>query len=351
MVWQGKHMDPQRIIEQSMQFLSEYRRVMLSKVHGVNVAQRQSARWKPLDVGFVKINTDGAISVKQRNFGMGAILRDCSGEVMAAMACKDQGAVEATVAEACSLRRALQWAHDLSLTRIIMESDYACIVTALNIDSFTANSNWGSVLLDCKMLMKSFLACRVRLVRRTGNSVAHELAKRALQAEADEYWVGAIPADMAHAIFQKPSGDSIWQRSEASLTIAGNPHTHSATLQQPGGDWAAADSSLPLDSTRSDPFFSQLSIFVYRTPNSRTPLPPHNPSSSILRLFCSCTHLCQSATPAPLGLSFAILAARQRGSRTSCHRRKEEECRRLRRKNREEKRGNFKPHQLPAREI
>ncbi|GLT49038.1 hypothetical protein SLA2020_377910 [Shorea laevis] len=174
---------------------------MLSKVHGVTIAARQSeARWKPPDSGFVKINTDGAISTEKRNFGMGAILRDCSGEFMAAIACKGQGAVEATVVEACSLRRALQWAHDLSLTRIIMESDCACIVTALNTDSFIANSNWGSVLLDCKMLMKSFPVCRVQHVRRTGNSIAHELAKRALQAEADKHWVGEIPADIAHAV-------------------------------------------------------------------------------------------------------------------------------------------------------
>lgn len=117
-------MDPQRIIEQSLQFLSEYKRVMLSKGHGVVDAQRQiQARWKPPVVGFVKLNTDGAPSTAQRCFGMGAILRDCSGEAVAAVACNGLGAVDATVAEAFSLQRALQWAHDLSLTRVIVESD------------------------------------------------------------------------------------------------------------------------------------------------------------------------------------------------------------------------------------
>ncbi|GLT37272.1 hypothetical protein SLA2020_116020 [Shorea laevis] len=184
-----------------MAFLSEYRRVVELKGSRVADAQRHSeARWTPPEAGFVKLNTDGAISTVRHSFGMGAILRDCAGEVVAAMACPGQGAVDATVAEACSLLKALKWAQDLSLTKIIMESDCACIVTTLNTESFTANSSLSSILLDCKMIMASFHACRVQHVHRTGNSVAHELAKGALQAEADEYWMGAIPEDIAHVV-------------------------------------------------------------------------------------------------------------------------------------------------------
>ncbi|GKV40344.1 hypothetical protein SLEP1_g48001 [Rubroshorea leprosula] len=95
---------------------------------------------------------------------MGALARNHAGEVLAAMACKGQGAVDAEVAEACSLRRALYL---------------------------------GLILLDCKALLASFESCRVQHVRRLGNAAAHELARRAVSAEADEFWVDAIPATMS----------------------------------------------------------------------------------------------------------------------------------------------------------
>ncbi|GLT72260.1 hypothetical protein SLA2020_483830 [Shorea laevis] len=136
---------------------------------------------------------------------MGAVARDSLGEVMAAMACKGHGLVPAEIAEACSLRHALRWAQNLSFRRIIMESDCASIVTALNSSTLSFHSSLGAVLLDCKRLMASFLSCHVQHVRREGNAVAHELAKRALHAEADEFWIEEVPASLAHIVIgEKP---------------------------------------------------------------------------------------------------------------------------------------------------
>ncbi|GLT48412.1 hypothetical protein SLA2020_220410 [Shorea laevis] len=100
---------------------------------------------------------------------MDAVARDSLGEVMAAMVCKGQGLVPTEIAEACSLRHALRWAQNLSFRRIIMESDCASIVTALNSSTLSFHSSLGAVLLDCKRLMTSFLSCHVQHVRREGN--------------------------------------------------------------------------------------------------------------------------------------------------------------------------------------
>ncbi|GLT28396.1 hypothetical protein SLA2020_033360 [Shorea laevis] len=116
------------------------------------------------------------------------------------MACKGQGAVVAEVAEACSLRKALKWAQDLCLDRIIVESDCANIITAMNSDLPPWNSNLGLIISDSRMLMTSFLSCRFQHTRREGNSVTHELAKRALHAEADEHWVDDVPEIVVHLV-------------------------------------------------------------------------------------------------------------------------------------------------------
>ncbi|GLT40487.1 hypothetical protein SLA2020_146210 [Shorea laevis] len=131
---------------------------------------------------------------------MGAIARDHHGDVLAAMVCRGQGAVSAEVAEACSIRRALQWAHDLSIRRIILESDCASVVAAINSDNLNLNSSLGNVLLDCKTMVTFFAYCGINHVRRTGNAIAHELAKRALTAEGDEFWIEGVPTSIAHLV-------------------------------------------------------------------------------------------------------------------------------------------------------
>ncbi|GLT72259.1 hypothetical protein SLA2020_483830 [Shorea laevis] len=205
-LWNGKITSPQVTVEQSLLFLNEYRRLIVSKGRGAAVVQRRTeTRWKPPGEGLIKINVDGAISDEERVHGMGAVARDSLGEVMAAMACKGHGLVPAEIAEACSLRHALRWAQNLSFRRIIMESDCASIVTALNSSTLSFHSSLGAVLLDCKRLMASFLSCHVQHVRREGNAVAHELAKRALHAEADEFWIEEVPASLAHIVIgEKP---------------------------------------------------------------------------------------------------------------------------------------------------
>ncbi|GKV08912.1 hypothetical protein SLEP1_g20481 [Rubroshorea leprosula] len=205
-VWHGKHTDPQRIIEHGLGYLREYKQAMISKGRQVGLGQQLGeTRWRPPDVSHVKINTDGATSGQQQNFGIGAVARDHDGNVVAAMACKGQGAVVAEIAEACSLRKALQWARGLSFDRIILESDCATIVTAMQHESPPLNSTLGLIISDSKMLMTSFLSCRVQHTRREGNSVAHELAKRAIQAEADECWGADLPELIAQFVIRDKS--------------------------------------------------------------------------------------------------------------------------------------------------
>ncbi|GLU08976.1 hypothetical protein SLE2022_258570 [Rubroshorea leprosula] len=99
-----------------------------------------------------KLNVDGAMFVQDGSFGMGAIIRDHGGNVLAAMSCKGHGLLSAENMEACRSRRALQWAQEMGFRRI----------------------RWNHV-------------------RREGNGVAHELARRAATINEDEYWFQEAP--------------------------------------------------------------------------------------------------------------------------------------------------------------
>ncbi|GLT73739.1 hypothetical protein SLA2020_455770 [Shorea laevis] len=200
LLWNGKSVNPRHIIEHSLHFLADYRRATLLKGGAKPSRNRNGTRWTPPLADCVKINIDAALSWQQRTSGMGAVARDSSGEVLAALSCKGQEVSAAEIAEACSLREALQWAQELCFRKVIMESDCASIVTAINSDIPTMHSSLGFILSDCRILMASFLSCTIQHVHREGNSVAHELAKRALHAEADEYWIKEVPTDIAQLV-------------------------------------------------------------------------------------------------------------------------------------------------------
>ncbi|GLT59332.1 hypothetical protein SLA2020_321580 [Shorea laevis] len=200
-LWEGKTMEPRQIIAKALSFLQEYSTALLSRGRGpASVQRRTETRWRPPDAGFVKINMDGAICAQRELYGLGAVARDSSGEVIAAMMFKGYGQISAEESEACSLRKALKWARDLMFYKVVVETDCASIVTAINGDYLSLNSNLGCILLDCKQLMAPFTICRLQHVRRSGNFVAHELARKALQAEDDFTWVDRAPEFIAHLV-------------------------------------------------------------------------------------------------------------------------------------------------------
>ncbi|GKV39597.1 hypothetical protein SLEP1_g47348 [Rubroshorea leprosula] len=123
------------------------------------------------------------MTVKQRMFDSGTVARNSLGDVLAAITSKGNGLLLAEESEACSLQKALQWATDLMFDNIVVEVDCASMVTAINSGTHSLNSNLGTNLLDSHNLMASFTTCRLQHVHRRGNSVAHELARRALQPE------------------------------------------------------------------------------------------------------------------------------------------------------------------------
>ncbi|GLU08000.1 hypothetical protein SLE2022_249340 [Rubroshorea leprosula] len=131
---------------------------------------------------------------------MGALARDHHREVLTAMVCQGQRTVEVEIVEACNLRRALLWAQTLTLRRIEVETDCAAIVSAINSRTLNMNSSLGIILLDCRALMTYFVSCRLKHLRRTRNAAAHELARRALTIEANEFWVEDIPDTVMHFV-------------------------------------------------------------------------------------------------------------------------------------------------------
>uniref|UniRef100_A0A803MB59 RNase H type-1 domain-containing protein n=1 Tax=Chenopodium quinoa TaxID=63459 RepID=A0A803MB59_CHEQI len=137
--------------------------------------QQLETKWKPPDHGVIKINSDAAIC-GNNTVGLGGIMRDKVGDVVASTCLCLRGKYDVDVAEALALRHALNISLDLGFRKVCLETD--CLKLHSHLSKGNAPSTViGMVVNDIIQLARGCHSCSFSFVKRSGNCVAHELAK------------------------------------------------------------------------------------------------------------------------------------------------------------------------------
>ena len=99
--------------------------------------RRILARWTPPDDEYYKINFDGALFQADNCAGIGVVIRNGDGQVMASLS--QQIPLPSTVieVEALAACRALILEQEIGFTRVVLEGDSQTLITALKTDSHT----------------------------------------------------------------------------------------------------------------------------------------------------------------------------------------------------------------------
>ncbi|KAK2656328.1 hypothetical protein Ddye_009380 [Dipteronia dyeriana] len=126
--------------------------------------------WSPPPLGVFKINTDAAIAVAKIRTGIGIIVKDSSGDVMASFA---------------------------QMVRVNYEPQIAEAIAILKV-----NSDIGIIVHDILSLLGNFRECSVVFVPRKANMVAHFLAKEGLFSESDDFWLEEVPRCMSPLVLR-----------------------------------------------------------------------------------------------------------------------------------------------------
>ena len=105
---------------------------------------------------------------------MGVIIRDCKGMVVAASCKVLNGNYDAAITEAFAVDEGIRLAAVLELQHIIVESDSAGVVEAIN--ESNCNGEYGMVIQGSLELLQTFRSWFVRYLKRDYNRAAHELA-------------------------------------------------------------------------------------------------------------------------------------------------------------------------------
>ena len=182
------------VVPNARQMLSVFQRE--NKVHHAPVSAPSTGRvtWIPPPENSLKINFDGALFKDINKAGLGVIIRDNQGQVLASLSEQVQLSCSSDLVEAIAAARAIALAHDLSLSNYILEGDSDKVITALkrNDDSL---SEFGHILASAKSLT-DVNCITFSHTRRIGNAVAHNLAKHARHVIGIKVWMEDVPSHL-----------------------------------------------------------------------------------------------------------------------------------------------------------
>ena len=154
--------------------------------------QRMRQNWTPPDLGVYRLNFDGAIFEGSARVGLGVVVRDVEGMIIAAMCQNIQLPSLVDLVEALATRRAILFAQELCLAHVVVEGDSLKVITAIN-NPQKNRTQWGHVVEDIKKASSWFQTCSFCHLYREGNSLAHSLAKRAVLSADLDVWLEELP--------------------------------------------------------------------------------------------------------------------------------------------------------------
>lgn len=170
----------------------------LRPIHAAIRRTARSVRWRPPPSGMVKVNFDGALFPTKNIAGLGIIVRNNLGQVMAALSQQIPLPTSVEMVEVQAARRALLFSRELGFERLIIEGDLELIINAITGGEAMFTSEFGHILQDIHSLESSFQSVSFQHVRRLGNCVAHRLARRSI-CNSFLVWMEDVPPDIAEA--------------------------------------------------------------------------------------------------------------------------------------------------------
>ncbi|XP_031111802.1 uncharacterized protein LOC116015770 [Ipomoea triloba] len=134
--------------------------------------------WQPPPAGYYKMNIDVAMDTGRRCMGFGWVVRDEFGAIVGVLMSRINGLYSVKEAEAMGAREALSWLKQKGWAQVILETDAQVVTQAVYNGEFLIP--FGSIIHEIRDLLSDLSSVHFRFVRRSSNTFAHVIAKRAL---------------------------------------------------------------------------------------------------------------------------------------------------------------------------
>jgi ribonuclease HI len=153
---------------------------------------RVSEKWKVPPWGFLKCNWDAALDVHGHMMGIGILVRDHEGMVVAAKCTTQRMINDPLNAETIAAWAAACFIRLKGFDKIILEGDSMGVVQSLTGDA-QCWAQAGQLIDDTKRILYDCSSWKVQHVHREANTAADRLAKTALQLVEEHQWIASTP--------------------------------------------------------------------------------------------------------------------------------------------------------------
>ena len=137
---------------------------------------------------------DGAVFDDEHAYGVGIVIRNSEGDVIAAKAQKNLGRTYAHQFELLAVKEALNFAWSIGIRRITLEGDAKNVYSCLEEPSVDLSGN-GTIIHDIILLASWFNRFKAYFVPRQCNRVVNTLCKYA--RHSDYVWLeDSLPCDI-----------------------------------------------------------------------------------------------------------------------------------------------------------
>jgi hypothetical protein len=192
-VHDGIFIDPNTLLRETVKFMEEFKEVNKAQPSEANAENNNGvSKWKAPPPGWCKANWDASIDKNRGQLGIGVVVRDDKGLVIAAASKVRQGLFEPVMGEAIASYEAARICKELSIPKGWLEGDAKIIVDALNSDERIL-SRYGHLVEDTRSILQSFPSWKCDFVHREANEAAHRLAKAATTYISDRMWWNYTP--------------------------------------------------------------------------------------------------------------------------------------------------------------
>ncbi|KAK2658345.1 hypothetical protein Ddye_004878 [Dipteronia dyeriana] len=140
--------------------------------------------WRPHDKGRFKANSDVALDMLYGKVGVGIIIRDHLGKVLASCSLPIVTVLAPNVTKATAILRGFIFTNESGLLPCTLESDAQVVVKLINRKSIPL-SDIVIIISDIICLLDDHLGCKVVFAPRQANMAGHMLAKVGLSSTDD----------------------------------------------------------------------------------------------------------------------------------------------------------------------
>ncbi|KAK2660927.1 hypothetical protein Ddye_007460 [Dipteronia dyeriana] len=146
----------------------------------------------PPEINKYKTNCGVAIDTKKGRVGVGIIIRNSVGEVIACCSRRIDAFVNKNIANLNAIHRGILFGIECGLTPGRIESDNHNVVSWIDQGKYR-DSDFGTILADIDAMREVENCFSIEVIHDQANKAALRLAKEVLGVEIDNYWMEEFP--------------------------------------------------------------------------------------------------------------------------------------------------------------